>query len=134
MIRIMPTHSENQPVSSPARALIAIFLKYDRGTSRRKLPISRTRTEREETMDRKDVYKLIDGERDYQDRKWKDGRPTDDVTTPISAWIIYLRFQLEEAMNAVYFLKEDEALEHIRKIGALSVACMEYNNTKARKL
>jgi hypothetical protein len=86
-------------------------------------------------MDRKKVYDLIDGERDYQDKRWENsgGRPKSDSETPVANWVLYIRYQVEEAMNAVYFLDEDKALEHIRKITALGVACMEYNETKPRK-
>jgi len=85
-------------------------------------------------MQRNDVYKLIDGERLYQDKRWADsgGRPKSDSETPVANWVVYMRFQIEEAMNAIYFLKEDVALEHVRKIAALAVACMEYNETKPR--
>jgi len=80
-------------------------------------------------MKRPDVYKLIDGERDYQDSKW---RPEADAETPVAAWIIYLQRQLGDAAEAIYFLDKGKALEHIRKIAALAVACMEYNETKPR--
>jgi hypothetical protein len=86
-------------------------------------------------LKRENVYKLIDGEREYQDRKWggeRAGRPHTDAETPIANWLIYIQKQLAEATDAVYKLDESLALEHIRKIAGLAVACMENNNTKSR--
>jgi hypothetical protein len=85
-------------------------------------------------MKRPDVYKLIDGERDYQDAKWADdgGRPKSDAETPVAAWIIYIQKQVNDSAEAIYYLDENKALEHIRKIAGLAVACMEYNETKPR--
>ena len=82
-------------------------------------------------MKRNDVYKLIDGERDYQDNK--PPRPAVDAVTPVSSWLIYIGYHLAEATKSVYFLDEIGALEHVRKIAALAVACMEYNETKPRE-
>ena len=82
-------------------------------------------------MKREDVYKLIDGERDYQDAK--PPRPEVDAVTPVSSWLIYIQEHTFRANLAIYNLNEQEALEHIRKITALGVACMEYNDTPARK-
>lgn len=81
-------------------------------------------------MKRDEVYKLIDGERDYQDSK--PPRPKTDEETSVSEWLIYIEHQLECAKHDVYILDEKSALEYIRKIAALSVACMENNETKPR--
>jgi len=83
-------------------------------------------------MKREDVYKLIDGERDYQFAK--PPRPEEDAATPVANWILYIRQHLSRASDQIYWLDEAAALEDIRKIDALAVACMEYNDTKARKV
>lgn len=82
-------------------------------------------------MERKNVYKLIDEEREYQDSK--PPRPEGDAVTPVASWLIYIEKKLDEAKEKIYFLDKDSALERIRQIAALSVACMEYNETKSRK-
>jgi hypothetical protein len=82
-------------------------------------------------MNRNDVYKLIDGERDYQDSK--PPRPDGDSITPVSSWLIYIEKKLNEAKENVYFLDNIASLERIRQIAALCVACMEYNETKPRQ-
>ena len=84
-------------------------------------------------MKREDVYKLIDGEREYQNTRWEEGRPMIDAETPVAAWILYMETHLNLAKKEIYFLKKDVALEQIRKVTALGVACMENNDTKARK-
>ena len=83
-------------------------------------------------MDREKVYNLIEGERNYQGKRW-DHTKEQDIATPIANWILYMRFQLSEAEKAVYFLDSTKALENIRKSTALGVACMEYNETPPRQ-
>ena len=81
-------------------------------------------------MKREDVYKLIDGERDYQDSKFPG--PEGNAATPVANWILYIRQHVGRASDQIYWLDKDAALEDIRKIAALAIACMEYNDTKAR--
>lgn len=83
-------------------------------------------------MTREEVYKLIEDERVYQDSKWPEGRPESDAETPVSSWIIYMKHHLDLAEAAIYHLDKSLALENIRKLAALGVACMEYNDTPAR--
>jgi len=84
-------------------------------------------------MSREEVYKLIDGERDYQDSKWvSKERPYPDAETSVAAWLIYIEFHLALAKSDIYLLAEGKALEQIRKITALGVACMENNETSPR--
>ena len=82
-------------------------------------------------MNRKQVYKLIDGERDYQDSLLYHSREQDPLT-PVPSWLIYIEEKLNEAKNNVYELKPAAALDSVRKIAALAVACMEHNETKPR--
>ena len=84
-------------------------------------------------MERESVYKIIDGERDYQDSKWPEPRPLSDDITPVAAWILYMETHLNKAKEFIYFLDEKKALEELRKVTALGVACMENNETPARK-
>jgi len=80
-------------------------------------------------MKREDVYKLIDSERDYQESRWQ---ASDDKETSVAEWLIYIEHHVEQAKSAIYNIHKDEALEHIRKLTALGVACMEHNETKPR--
>ena len=86
-------------------------------------------------IDRQDVYKAIDGERDYQDRKWgkrnvADGIP--DEEKPVSEWLNYIEFHLEKAKKENYFLKKDYALAELRKVAALAVRALEIHGCPLR--
>ena len=84
-------------------------------------------------MTREEVYKLIDGERKYQDEKWgATGRSISDAKTSVAAWIVYMEHHLQQAKNSIYYLKEMGALDEIRKVAALAAACMEHNETSPR--
>ena len=89
-------------------------------------------------MKREDVYKLIDGEREYQN-KWdrlriERGFPTRDKYATIESWILWMEEYLVRArMASTNDVDKTAALDVIRKVTALGVACMENNDTKARK-
>ena len=87
-------------------------------------------------MERKDVYKLIDGEREYQLKLHEIVNakfPHRDKDHHVADWIIYMEWQLEDAKKGVYNFDIEKALVHIRKTTALGIACMEYNKTPPRK-
>ena len=79
-------------------------------------------------MSRADVYKLIDSERDYQEKKqarW------DDSDWHISDWVVFIRRYLKKIDDWTGHPKEQ--LDEMRKVAALAVVCMEHNHTRARK-
>ena len=93
-------------------------------------------------MKREDVYKLVDGEREYQNY-WDEKRKTEtdvkggaqllDKDKPVEAWILWMESYLLDARSAATkSLNKSDALAFIRKVTALGVACMEYNDTPAR--
>ena len=73
-------------------------------------------------MDRKEVYGLINNERDYQDRKWKDREKVS-----ISTEILIMQEHLNKAKkNYISFgFNGRLALDQIRKIVAVGVRCLE---------
>jgi hypothetical protein len=85
-------------------------------------------------MDRKEVYKLISGERHYQNYFWSH---FDDSKWKPADWINFMKSYIREAeegtndatTHADYELHQ---MTQIRKIAALAVAAMEYNETKPR--
>lgn len=81
-------------------------------------------------MERKDVYELIDGEREFQDAVW-DAKM--DRALSVADWVIFMEQRLADAKSHVYGLREYKVLDEIRKIAALAVACMEHNETFARQ-
>lgn len=93
-------------------------------------------------MDRENVYKLIDGEREYQIQcdikraRRRFGRTsTEDLDEgkSIETWILWMESNLDDARVAVTkSVDKIAALEAVRKVAALAVACMEYNETLPR--
>jgi hypothetical protein len=76
---------------------------------------------------RKQVYEVIDTERDYQDRRWG---PRSNST---AAYLTFMRHWLTRAEQEA--TKDDDphrALTSIRKVAALAVACMEEHGAYVR--
>lgn len=86
-------------------------------------------------MERSEVYKKIDSEREYQIQRWAsdlgENHVPDSEKKP-AEWINYIEFCLDEAKRANYFLERKETLANIRKIAALAVACLEANGCPDR--
>lgn len=88
-------------------------------------------------MERHDVYKNIDNERDYQDWRWnanllrQDDVP--DNEKPVAEWINYIEYHLNKAKNENYQLEKENTLAEIRKIAALAVRCLEIHGCPQRK-
>ncbi len=95
-----------------------------------------------EKMIRQEVYKLIDREREYQ-KFWDEKRKTEpcgggaqllDKDKPVESWILWMEQYLSLAREAATkSINKIAALENIRKVVAMGVACMEYNETPPRK-
>jgi 5-bromo-4-chloroindolyl phosphate hydrolysis protein len=89
-------------------------------------------------MKRTDVYKLIDGERDYQDEKWNENTTeTNGHHYTPEEWIIYMEDYLAEAKHSLSReakpMSYNKAMDCIRKVTALGVAAMEHIETPPRK-
>ena len=84
-------------------------------------------------MKRNDVYRLLDGERDYQIERHKQHVfPHDDENHSVADWLVYMDEHLTRAKQAVYMLNFNEAMAQVRKATALGVACMEFKDTPPR--
>ena len=84
-------------------------------------------------MDRADVYKLIDGEREYQiERHLNHKIPHRDEDHSIADWIVYIEEHIAKAKTHIYWLNFDSAMAEMRKIVALGVACMHYIDAPPR--
>ena len=88
-------------------------------------------------MDRQDVYKLVDGERDYQDQKWvNDKTPNGVQQHSPEEWIVYMEDYLREAKHILARTNPPtcyiQAMAIIRKVTAMGVAAMEQIETPAR--
>jgi hypothetical protein len=82
-------------------------------------------------MNRADVFKLVDGEREYQN-SLPHHNQEQDAATSVAAWLIYMETHLAKAKERIYFLDPAKALAEVRKVAALAVACMEHNDTASR--
>lgn len=86
-------------------------------------------------MERTEIYKNIDGERDYQDDNWGSRRQMDgtpDEEKPVAEWINYIEYHLSKAKERVYRLDTEGATHELRKIAALAVRAMEIHGCPER--
>jgi hypothetical protein len=88
-------------------------------------------------MKRSDVYKLIDGERDYQDKRWSAITTiSKGIHTP-DEFVLYMLDYLNEAQHVLSresaTTGRPKAMEIIRKITAMGVSAMEQNETNPRQ-
>lgn len=85
-------------------------------------------------MDRQEVYKLIDGERDYQDSRWQSCESKGIHS--YSEWILYMNDYLQEATHVCARVADPECREKVgnimRKLAAMSVAAIEQNGAPPR--
>lgn len=81
---------------------------------------------------RQEVYAAIDTERNYQDSKWS---PVEDHQHTIEEWLVYIQDYLTEAIHQASrnASPSPDALDTIRKITGMGVACMEQNGAPVRK-
>lgn len=86
--------------------------------------------------DRKEVYKAIDSERDYQDLKWDFNYQLNrikDKEKSLGEWLNYIEFCLNKAKENNYDLNDEETINNIRKITALGVRAMEIHGAPLRE-
>jgi hypothetical protein len=81
---------------------------------------------------RLDVYVTINDERNYQDVRWQNSPNEGHATT--AEYITYLQHYIGVAQEQITRGEDDSmALDTMRKIAALGVACMEDNGIQHRK-
>lgn len=81
--------------------------------------------------ERQEVFNVINDERVYQDRKWGSLE-----TNPheVGSWLTIMRSLLNDAERAYTSERGDTgALDEIRKVVAVGVACMEQHGPVPRK-
>ena len=88
-------------------------------------------------MKREDVYKLIDGEREYQDKRWNSETTASGGIHSPEEWTMYM---LQYLLEGQYILSHEnvqtaypKAMEIIRKVTAMGVCAMEQIDTTPRK-
>ena len=86
-------------------------------------------------MERPDVFRLINREREYQEKRLEQiiaEKPHRDEDHHIADWLCYMEEHIRKAQTHVYFLNNNLAMAEIRKVAALAVAAMEYIDTPSR--
>lgn len=89
-------------------------------------------------MDRKEVYEIIDSEREYQRLSWGDVQPDGTIVErkkDVESFLLYMEDYLHNCR--VYVSHEPNnklALEHLRKVIALGVHCLEQHETVKRDI
>ena len=87
-------------------------------------------------MKRKKVYKILDGERDYQDMRWNESTTDSRGIHPPSEWLVFIQHYLTEAIHKATRFPDPKAKEEtmiiIRKIAAMGVCAMEQNGCPPR--
>lgn len=82
------------------------------------------------------VYAALDGEREYQNRKWKEDTTLSGGKHTPAEWLVYLQDYLTEAFHQASRYSDPGSrvmvLGTIRKIAAMGVACMEQNGAPLR--
>jgi len=83
-------------------------------------------------MERKEIYSILDGERDFQDSKW--GGKQNDNYHEVESWVLYMQHYLTKAINRVSTEKGTQGgLDELRKVVALGIACFEVHGVPERK-
>lgn len=85
-------------------------------------------------MKRDDVYKLIDGERDYQDQQWSENAIENNNPLRIGEDLALIEVYLRKAFDTWSTERRPEVVTMgiIRKIAGICVRSMETNNTPPR--
>jgi hypothetical protein len=86
---------------------------------------------------RAEVYKAIDSEREYQEKRWNANTTTSEGFHEVGAWLTFMRDYLREAETQISRNADPEAsamaIETIRKIAGMTVAAMEQHGAPLRK-
>lgn len=82
-------------------------------------------------LSRTEVFALIEGEREYQEKRWP------DHTHGVAEYLSYMHDYLQEAIHVdarvdAYSVSHEPAKAAMRKFAALGVACMEQNGLMFR--
>lgn len=87
---------------------------------------------------RTDVYKALDSERAYQNKKWwRPGSPESAAghnPHTITEWLTYMQYYVNKGLEVQTLShNEGEGLDFLRKVAALGVAGMEQHGAPTRE-
>ncbi len=81
---------------------------------------------------RRYAFDAINSERDYQDSLWGEGERK-AIDRSLDEFILYIQQYASEAGYLTTHMFEDDALDHVRKVAALCVGCMEKHGAPRRE-
>lgn len=82
-------------------------------------------------MNRDKIYKALDGERWYQDEKWKG---EEHENHEVESFMTYMDHHLTLAKSAISVGEKQRLLHELRKVTALGVACFEKHGVPLRDI
>ena len=86
---------------------------------------------------RGEVYSAIDSERSYQDGRWNCSTTSTCGRHSVTEFLVFMNDYVEEALHFLSRNGEPEAsqkaLDIVRKVATLGVACMEQHGAPTRK-
>lgn len=85
---------------------------------------------------RKEVYKAIDSERDYQDSRWNRNTTNSEGIHSEYEWLIFIQDYVNEGMHIASREPEPDARkkvnDQLRKIAAMAINALEQNGVSPR--
>lgn len=88
-------------------------------------------------VDRKQVYKALDSERSYQNKKWNQNTTSSRNEHSLEEWFMYIEDYVNEAKHILSREARQDSdikcLHIMRKVGALAVSAMEEHGAPHRK-
>lgn len=88
-------------------------------------------------MEREEVYKVIDGEREYQDERWSadnHAESRDSLDRTVDEFALYIQRYANNLTDVAGTTdKNEDKLDVVRKIAGLCVACGEKHGLPERK-
>jgi len=89
-------------------------------------------------MERVEVYKAIDSERDYQDLKWNSETTTSDGRHSFEEWFTYIEDYIGEAKHVLSRqskqVADTFASDVMRKVAGMAVCAMEQHGVLRREI
>lgn len=87
--------------------------------------------------DRQEVYKAIDSERNYQNRRWNPDTTTSDGLHSLEEWFMYIEDYVNEAKHVLSRhprqMADVECIHKMRKVAAMAVCAMEQHGAPMRE-
>lgn len=89
-------------------------------------------------MKREEIYKAIDSERDYQDKRWNENTTASKGKHSPEEWLMYMEDYINEAKHILSRESVQngypKAMDIMRKVAAMAVCAMEQHGVNNREV